>query len=236
MKEKFEVKIYQESLQSNEVGDIAKIVERFFTTEFEIGKGDFSKVYKNYFNKTCFKVFSSQFEQIRSADEEAHLLSLVAKLRSKNIANTPVPLYSIMPIDKSEKHPIIGRGFFVMQRIEGSTIKDIIDQKLDLPTSFKFEDFFAKIGKFLQAIHKEGIYHRDVHNGNIMIEANTADPFVIDFGNSVVFLEEEQKQIKEKILDPYKISVRDKSFQLQDDFTGLEKSKQELKSFLTGEK
>jgi serine/threonine protein kinase len=38
--------------------------------------------------------------------------------------------------------------------------------------------------EFVSRLHERGIYHRDLHEGNIMIDVNDGRPCVIDFGAS----------------------------------------------------
>ena len=71
----------------------------------------------------------------------------------------------------------------VMERLKAFNLQDALDKKEDLPENFNIDDFFSALGKFISAMHEEkGIFHRDLHGGNIMIERETGMPCVIDFG------------------------------------------------------
>ncbi len=70
-----------------------------------------------------------------------------------------------------------------MERLDAVSIKDVIEKRAVLPTTFNFETFFKKLRVFISKMHEKGIYHRDLHEGNIMIDDN-GNPCVIDFGKA----------------------------------------------------
>ncbi len=72
----------------------------------------------------------------------------------------------------------------VMERLNAVSIKDILEGKEPLPSGANIPDFFVKLSQFVKAMHERGIYHRDLHEGNIMIDVDTGAPYVIDFGSS----------------------------------------------------
>jgi serine/threonine protein kinase len=71
-----------------------------------------------------------------------------------------------------------------MERINGISLRDAILGKEEFPKNFNFEEFFIELEKFIKIMHEEGIYHRDFHDGNIMIDSETGNPWLIDFGRS----------------------------------------------------
>jgi serine/threonine protein kinase len=89
------------------------------------------------------------------------------------------------------------RSFIVMETIDGPSLKDITSGKASLPNNFNFEKFFQQLGKMLQQMHNIGRYHRDLHEGNVMIGPD-GNPVLIDFG-STIESDEEDPYVSETI-------------------------------------
>lgn len=78
-----------------------------------------------------------------------------------------------------------GYGFLLMEKIHGSSLQDILDQKESNINTNKvnWQDFFKKLEDIVNKLNTAGIFHRDLHAGNIMIDENHS-PVLIDFGSS----------------------------------------------------
>lgn len=75
-----------------------------------------------------------------------------------------------------------GTAYFVMEYIEGVTLKEFIDQNGPL----SFDELFPLMIPVLEAlvqIHKKGIVHRDISPDNLMLSSNNL-LYLIDFGAS----------------------------------------------------
>jgi serine/threonine protein kinase len=73
-----------------------------------------------------------------------------------------------------------------MDRLNAVSLEDVLMGKADLPPSFEPKGFFAKIRDFLDKMHHtKNIYHRDLHQGNVMIDIKTGSPCIIDFGMAI---------------------------------------------------
>lgn len=57
-------------------------------------------------------------------------------------------------------------------------------RNIDLPENFDSKAFFAALKDFIGKMHERGIHHRDLHDGNILVDRKTMLPYVIDFGKS----------------------------------------------------
>lgn len=72
-----------------------------------------------------------------------------------------------------------GRPYFVMEFVEGMTLEDAINLgKLDWPRKL---DILVQICKALGYAHKNGVIHRDIKPGNILIDKES-QVRVVDFG------------------------------------------------------
>jgi len=73
---------------------------------------------------------------------------------------------------------------FVMNRIHGPSLEDILRGKQDFPQKFELDPFFEELKKEIQKMHAAGVIHRDLRSGNIMITPDGL-PVIIDFGTAI---------------------------------------------------
>jgi serine/threonine protein kinase len=73
--------------------------------------------------------------------------------------------------------------FLLMERLYAESIRDIVEQNKNLPEGFDLESFQANMEEFIEKMHERNVYHRDLHDGNIMLDIS-GKPIVIDFGRS----------------------------------------------------
>lgn len=79
-----------------------------------------------------------------------------------------------------------------MERVQGLSVEDVIlrqpDALMELKQrGFDVKEFFRKLEAYVVGMHKRKIYHLDLFARNIMIDWETLDPRVIDFGKSKHF-------------------------------------------------
>jgi serine/threonine protein kinase len=92
---------------------------------------------------------------------------VAARVRHPNVC----PMYDVGEAD--------GRPYVVMAFIEGQSLKHLLKSgPLDPAPA---ADLVAKVALGLEAVHKEGIVHRDVKPANIMLDA-AGHPYLTDFG------------------------------------------------------
>lgn len=78
-----------------------------------------------------------------------------------------------------------GDFLILMEKINGPTPGDIIDNPNLLPKNYDHEKFWAKVDQYLNIMHENGIHHRDLHKKNIMIDTeDNCEPVIIDFGTA----------------------------------------------------
>lgn len=78
------------------------------------------------------------------------------------------------------------------------SVKNILHQDIPIPLELDIDRIFDAAQKFVDEMHKEGFYHRDLREGNIMINldptATETDPlaYVIDMGHCTQAWSEEE--------------------------------------------
>lgn len=126
----------------------------------------------------CMKIvrnFGSVYTNGNDVRNETHLLDELSNLQVADI-RAPEPLAFIKT---DSLHGI------VMERLNAVSIKDIVERRLPVPETFDFQEFFSRVQKYLEAMHERRIFHRDLHWGNIMVNLETNEGFVIDFGTGI---------------------------------------------------
>jgi serine/threonine protein kinase len=103
--------------------------------------------------------------------------------------------------DYTENDEEEGIKFFLMEKVKGKSIKDIIEGNGSLPEGFSIKSFRDRMIKFIDKIHKKDIYHRDLHSGNIMLDSDSGDIYVIDFGASTKSFGDEDPYRQEQFRD-----------------------------------
>ncbi|MDX2098993.1 MAG: protein kinase [Leptolyngbyaceae cyanobacterium bins.59] len=71
--------------------------------------------------------------------------------------------------------------YMVMDYIPGQTLEAIVFPDRPLPEAIALH-YIRQIGSALTAIHHQGLLHRDIKPGNIMLRQGTQDVLLIDFG------------------------------------------------------
>ena len=86
--------------------------------------------------------------------------------------------------DKNTKHQ-----FLMMETLPAVSVDDVLQNRAKLPKNFDWITFQNDLLDFVKAMHARRICHRDLHEGNIMIDRQTFQAYVIDFGASSDFWE-----------------------------------------------
>jgi tRNA A-37 threonylcarbamoyl transferase component Bud32 len=73
--------------------------------------------------------------------------------------------------------------YFIMEKIDGFTVAEVVEKPSRMPEKFNYEVFCKVLDEQISIMHKNGIYHRDLHDRNIMINEEGM-PVVIDFGTA----------------------------------------------------
>jgi tRNA A-37 threonylcarbamoyl transferase component Bud32 len=119
----------------------------------------------------------------------------VAQLAPETSVRVPKPYYCF----STGEHDLIG-----MERLPASSLRDIRAGKGKIPEWLDEEKVCTDLGELLALLHREGLYHRDLHEGNIMIRQGDEAPqdgvccYMIDFGHSARVMVGEEPYAKQE--------------------------------------
>ena len=87
-----------------------------------------------------------------------------------------------------------------MERLNAVSIIDVLMKKEVLPASFTIDLFFSALEQYMSMLNERGIYHRDLHGGNVLIDKDTAMPYVIDFGHATKSIGGDEEVYKAEVV------------------------------------
>jgi serine/threonine protein kinase len=130
--------------------------------------------------------------QFNSLEKEGDFLNIIQDMRGNVII--PKAYAWAMHIHEDEGATYTNReelSIMLMERIHGPSLRNILEDDAVIPETFEPTTFFDSLRNFLRDMHERGIFHRDLHDGNIMIDEKTGKPVIIDFGKSALGREED---------------------------------------------
>lgn len=159
---------------------VVRLLERIESSEHEqLGVGQAGRVISSVrYPNTCYKVMlpiDKIPKETIPIEDEADIQDGVASLGEVHGVRVP-RVFSF--INEKRARAI------TMERLHAVSVRDVLRGKEVLPESFNPESFFESLRKFILYINEKGYYHRDLHDGNVMIDTETGQPYVIDFGTS----------------------------------------------------
>ena len=170
----------------------------------------------------CYK-FSKEPETPRgrnSMDVETELQN-----EFQNIINT-IPDNSIAVPEAYYYTQIGNQKFVAMEKLQAKSIDDLRRGLGSLPawvTERHIDQFIQDLISAIDTCHQEGLYHRDMHLGNIMFTQSPSETdklgYIIDFGLS---------GRGQEGLDPYRKETNTEIFTYKDDYGRIKKVKDEL--------
>src|SRR5881397_3221434 len=153
---------------------IARILKDFGDYELleEIGRGGQGVVYRVR-QKSLNRIVALKVIGLAHWATEAHVKRFRLEAEAAASLNHPciVPIYEIGERD--------GACYFSMKLIEGGQLDKIIGSEL-MPGR-KAAELMAKLAHTLHHAHQNGVLHRDVKPGNILIDVK-GEPHLTDFG------------------------------------------------------
>jgi serine/threonine protein kinase/formylglycine-generating enzyme required for sulfatase activity len=144
-----------------------------YRVERLLGEGGFGKVYlahDDQLHRPVAVKVPHRHRLSEPADVEAYLAEarVLASLDHPHV----VPVYDVGRTDD-------GLPFVVSKLIEGSDLRTRLSQ--GRPSVQEAVDLVATVAEALHHAHKQGIVHRDIKPGNILLDAG-GKPYVADFG------------------------------------------------------
>lgn len=164
-----------------------------------IDKGGAGSVF-NINNTVCIKMMEDKFlrEEIRAREMgrepyqldlgnrpvvEARIQEHVANLLVAGVRAPHITQY----IPGSFWHGI------VMERLNAVNMQHCLSGTVPFPQNFEYGKYMDSLGEYLNALHSEKlIYHGDLEPRNVMIDNETGNPYMIDFGRSGTIIEGER--------------------------------------------
>lgn len=217
-------KAIEKSKNIENIGDIEEEVlariEEIKAGDCVIGEGKTAKVYICENDPwSCYKIINTPYYPRLKVDQEMKFMDEAIKLGIR----IPLPIFSVMQGNMES---------LAMERVNGQSIKEIIEDDLGLPEKFDPDNFFVELDEFLRKMHANRIYHRDLHAGNIMIDEN-GKPWIIDFGDASRAFNEEEAYISQ-FMNPK--TKRLESMRYTSDENNLAKIRSDLRSYIMSKK
>lgn len=149
------------------------------TAEVRIMKGNPEYCLKIIDDQRLEDLYGPERPTYNDEEIEFSLLEQASKIQGDVIV--PRPLLS-WKISTEERRKI---GIIVMERLRAVSLKQI-HEGVRLPIGFDTPIFFQLLQEYLERLHEEKqVHHRDIAEGNILVEKETNRPCLIDFGDSV---------------------------------------------------
>lgn len=130
---------------------------------------------------TCYKVLRLERANLlgATAKREAIILYQIGQLLEgrTDVARVPKLLRYIDADNFRAIH---------METIDGSSLKDMFEKKIDFPEGFDVDTFIHKLETTVSIMNEHGYFHRDLTNnlGNVIVDKE-GDPWIIDFGSAL---------------------------------------------------
>ncbi len=233
-KENLEKTLGKEKIEEN----IQRFCLEVLIKEQEVGEGNFSHVYQDTKeNGICYKKFKPGAEKRMniSAEMEMDFMSKAHGIDSE--VKTPYPLGIAQVVMKNNETGNKSlTKVIAMEHFDNATrLEDVIDPfkkefATKFPTSFDPHIYFEKLTNFINKLHSEkGIYHRDLKARNVMIDNETGNPIVLDFGDAA-------RQPIDENYDPYgRRIINDHNYE-DKDLLNIEGMRSDVEIYLTKNK
>jgi serine/threonine protein kinase len=155
----------------------SELIDGHYRLDTLLGQGTMGVVFRACDVRLDRTVAIKLVDQRRSVDGAARRFErearTLAQIRHENVVQ-------IFALGEHE-----ARQYIVMEHVDGRSLDTMIDAQATRGTTVPLDDAFGiirRVGAGLVAVHKRGLVHRDVKPSNIMIEARTGRPVLIDFG------------------------------------------------------
>lgn len=135
----------------------------------ELGAGGFARV------MLCRDRISREVRAVKVANRMGDE-SLLREARGLRFLSHP-GIVRVHDVGEDER----GRLYMVMDYVEGPTLRDFLEFHHKLPAAVAL-DMAVEVAEAIEAIHADGLVHRDLTPSNIILDRRTFRPVVCDFG------------------------------------------------------
>lgn len=214
-----------------DVEGVKKTIEAIKEQQQEIGRGGdaFVVIYKGEQiegvpPEVCYKFALEETTKRgrNSVAQEANLHTSFYETVNEGLADSkfgvPMPYYAT---------EVGSEQMIAMEKLQAKSVDDILRGKGTLPEWLNVDEFCDELVKLLDYLHENGLFHRDMHNGNVMIRQTLELPedgkwgYLIDFGLSGWGREG---------MEPYAKEVAGTRFTYNDDYGIVKPLRQQLKN------
>jgi p21-activated kinase 2 len=154
-----------------------------FTILEDIGEGGFGKVYKCARKGESDKFFAMKYIDITSSKQKIYIgneITIMKHMDHKNI----VQLYEV--------YMFKGRIFMIMEYLDGGCLTPVVEYlKIEVPETV-IAYIIREVLEGIASLHKRGIIHRDIKSDNVLIDRETGDIKITDFGYSCQLTQEKR--------------------------------------------
>lgn len=198
-----------------------------------VGEGGYAKVVASPLDditglptEVCYKIAKTDVSapDLSSLSKETKMQETVFDVakRINNHIGVPMPMY-ISEIGNTK--------VLTMEKLGALSLRDLQEGKGQVPDWLDIDLFCEELKDFIDALHENGIYHRDLHEGNVMIRQAENPPqdgkygYVIDFGFSDF--------CNENFEDPYQKELNGQVFTYIKDYDIIKKVRKTLTELKT---
>lgn len=210
--------------------------EEELSAEKKIGEGRTAKVFSiGKILNCCVKIIKTQEGDPNlfrnSVTDELELMDDFSGGEIKGV-RVPEPYLSVKAkIEEKDNNLNLKNNnleMVFMQNVPGVSFADILEGKEDFPEveGFDITKFFDKLYDFIDFLNSNNVFHRDLHEGNVMI-GNDGTPWVIDFGSAIKTWEED---------GAYDITSEGETTRLRTDKQSLAVVEKKVRKFLESRK
>ncbi|MDP3986016.1 MAG: phosphotransferase [Candidatus Veblenbacteria bacterium] len=174
----FEQKKYSEVIiedQAEKIEAAHELINEIIADQVKIGEGQNAEIF--FSGDQARQDFC--VKQLKESPARRHYQSIVGEMKLQEQARklgvrVPQPILALTTEEDE--------SFMVMETIKGKSLYEMVAQKVKPPVAYDHEKYWGMLDSMLKRLHDERIYHRDLHLGNIMIDFESGDPVLIDFG------------------------------------------------------